>query len=430
VATEQGENKNQVGGGFVLPRCWQLFAAFWCYRQGHLPLRAVRVWLALWEMQARRGRLGPKRRPKLRSAELLRLIGGGGEARSVRSDLRRLRTLGLASFEGGHILFPDTTEQLGDAVREQVRERLAEVPNANRRVPLPRRVVRFLAGAGTRALLATTLGEAMRLLYYKGGVVSGRGRSKASWLAKTFGVDLRNVKRARAHLEQLGLIHAPAAAPGYERVLDRRWGRVAFWNLDWSGAAPCTGLPPVDAKSDIGTPPVESNNTLPSEKKDQNPGLPGPAAGFSKKEQAEEPASIRNILEADLGSDPRTQELFEDAVKLSLIEHSEASRLRFFSLVEHARRYGTKNRPGLLRALLTKKRWFITQDDEDLARQRIKRLEVGQEAPKEARGQASEGEGLGSVLERILAQARPMAGQQGGGRDATHGSFFSVRNCG
>lgn len=409
MAKQDNENRTKVGGGFVLPRCWQLYAAFWCYRQGHIPLRAVRVWLALWEMRARRCTAGPKRRPKLRSEELLRLIGGGGEARAVRRDLRQLRTLALVSFEGGRILFPDDLEQLVGGIREQLRERLAEVPNANRRVPLPRRVVRFLAGAGTRALLATALGEAMRLLYYKGGVVSGRGRSKASWLSETFGVDLRNVKRARAHLEQLGLIHAPAAAPGYERVLDRRWGRVAYWNLDWNGAAPCTGLPPVDAKSDTGLPPVESDNTLPSEKKDQNPGLPGPAAGFSKKNQAEEPASIRNILEADLGSDPRTQELFENAVKLSLIEQSEASRLRFFSLVEHARRYGTKNRPGLLRALLTKRRWFITQDDEDLARQRIKRLEMGQEVPKEPRERGGEVLSMGTLLERILGQARPTA---------------------
>ena len=397
-------NKNQVEGGFVLPRCWQLYAAFWCYRKGHLPLRAVRVWLALWEMQARRCTLGPNRRPRLRSEELLRLIGGGGQAKAIRGDLRRLRAIGLVAFGGGVPQFPSSPEQLAEAVREQLGEQLGGVPNANRRVPLPRRVVRFLAGAGTRALLATTLGEAMRLLYFKGGVVSGHGRSKASWLAETFGVDLRNVKRARAHLEALGLITTSPAAPGYERVLERRWGRVACWNLSWSGE-PNTGLPPVGVEEASKLPPVESNKTLPSEMKDQKPGLPGPAAGFSKKK--DQPACIRNILEADLSTDTRTAELFEDAVKCSLIEHSEASRLRFFSLVEHARRYGSKNRPGLLRALLTKKRWYITQDDEELARQRLKRLEVGQEGGKEPRREGGEGVSLSSVLDRILAQARP-----------------------
>lgn len=407
-------NKNQVEGGFVLPRCWQLYAAFWCYRKGHLPLRAVRVWLALWEMQARRCTLGPNRRPRLRSEELLRLIGGGGEAKAIRGDLRRLRAIGLVAFGGGVPQFPSSPEQLAEAVREQLGEQLGEVPNANRRVPLPRRVVRFLAGAGTRALLATTLGEAMRLLYFKGGVVSGHGRSKASWLAETFGVDLRNVKRARAHLETLGLITTSPAAAGYERVLERRWGRVACWNLSWSGE-PHTGLPPVGVEEVASLPPVESNKTLPSEMKDQKPGLPGPAAGFSKKVQAEPPACIRNILEADLSTDTRTAELFEDAVKCSLIEHSEASRLRFFSLVEHARRYGTKNRPGLLRALLTKKRWYITQDDEELARQRLKRLEVGQEGGKEPRREGGEGVSLSSVLDRILAQARPAAIGAGSG---------------
>lgn len=96
-------------------------------------------------------------------------------------------------------------------------------------------------------------------------------------------------------------------------------------------------------------------------------------------------------------------------MKCSLIEHSEASRLRFFSLVEHARRYGSKNRPGLLRALLTKKRWYITQDDEELARQRLKRLEVGQEGGKEPRRE--DGEGV-----KFRPRPNPGPGKAGGDR--------------
>jgi hypothetical protein len=419
VERQDEKTKPKVAGGFVLPRCWLLLAAFQCYRQGRMPLRAVRVWLALWEIQARRCRTSPKRRPRFRCKELLRLIGGGGEARTVKSDVRRLLALGLVSLQDGQIRFPDTLEQLEAGIREQLREQLAKLPNHARRVPLPRRVVRFLAGAGTRALLATALGEAMRLLYYKNGEVSGRGRSKASWLAATFDVDLRNVKRARAHLEDLGLITAPPAESGYGRVQERRWGRVSHWNLTWNEAheavqakaQPCTGLPPVEAKIDTGLPPVESNNTLSEENKNQEPALCGPAAGFPREESSGEAATptICNIVEADLTSDARTQGLFEDAAARGLIEKSEAGQLRFFGLAEHARRYGTTNRPGLLRALLTKKRWWITQDDEDLARMRIKRLEMGQEAPKERRDEGKAAETMGSVLARILAQARPVS---------------------
>jgi hypothetical protein len=405
-----GKESNQVvvAGGFVLPRCWQLYAAFWCYRQGHLPLRAVRVWLALFEIDARRCTLKPGRTPKFTGAELQRLVGGQSDIRALRRDLRTLRRLGLVSFEKGKISFPTIPEQLQVDSREQLEEQLAKLTNSKRRVPLPRRVVRFLAGAGTRLLVATTLGEAMRLLYWKDGVVGGRGRSKASWIAETFDVDLRGTKRARAHLEQLGLIVPVEATTGVERVMERRWGRVAHWNLAWD---PRSGLPPVEAKTDTGLPPVESDNTLLTEKdKNQEPGLPGPATGFSKEEPGAPPPTIANILEADLTSDVRTETLFADAVTRQLIEHSEAGKLRFFSIVEHARRYGTKNRPGLLRALLTKKRWYITHDDEDLARQRLKRLEMGQEAGKEARDRGGEEVRLGFVLERILAQARPVAG--------------------
>jgi hypothetical protein len=401
-----------VPGGFVLPRCWQLHAAFWFYRQGHLPLRAVRVWLALWELKARRCTLGPKRRPNFRSDEVLRLIGGGGR-RAVRADVRSLRKLGLVSFSAGQLRFPETPEQLPDTHREQLQEQLKNLPNRARRVPLPRRVVRFLAGAGTRALLSTALGEAMRLLYFKDGVVSARGRSKASWLAETFGVDERNVKRARAHLEALGIITPEAPASGYERVQERRWGRVAHWNLSWSGTkqeaaeqASCTDLPPVVAKTDTGLPPVESDNTLLPETKNQNPALCGPAAGFCTEAAPAKAPSIRDITEHDLTTDERTQALFEDAAARQLIEKSQAGQLRFFGLVEHARRYGTKNRPGLLRSLLTKKQWFITQDDEELARRRLKRF-AGEVLPRARNHRDEEAENRASV-NQVLARAKAL----------------------
>ena len=361
-----------VGGGFVLPLVWQLVAAWWCYRTGLMPLRALRVWLALWEMSHRRSLMKAGRRPRFRIEELQKLVGGVGGCH-LRSDLRRLRTLRLVTFEGGRIQFLTSPEQLAVENLEPLWAMLECVPNHRRRLPLPRRVLSYLAGCSKRVLLATVLGEAMRLLYFKQDQVLSRGRCKASWVGEVFAVDLRGVKRARRHMEDIGLLVPVGEGSSRERVFERRWGKACVWNLDWNEG---TELPPVSSLSTTGLPPVESDNNPPSEiENNQNPALCGPAPGFSKKAETEPEPTIRDIREADLSDDGRAFELFRDAVDRELIEDTEAGQLRFFGLIEHARRYGTRNRPGLLRSLLERRRWhFITQDDEDLARGRIKQV--------------------------------------------------------
>ncbi len=356
-------------GGFVLPAVWQLVAAWWCYRSGAMPLRALRTWFALWEVAARRSHMAEGRRPRFRLEELQKLVGGVG-GRHLRSDLRKLRRLHLVSFESGRICFPTSPEQLAVEDLAPFWSVLEAVANHARRVPLPRRVLRYLAGCSKRVLLATVLGEAMRLLYFKSGEVLSRGRCKASWVGEVFSVDLRGVKRARQHLLDIGLLVPVGEGSSRERVFERKWGKVCVWNLDWNEG---TELPPVSADSTTELPPVESDNNPPSEiQNNQNPALCGPASGSFKKADPIPEPSIRDIREEDLSEDHRSFDLYRDAIGRELVDDSEAGRLRFFGLLEHARRYGTRNRPGLFRSLLEHQRWhFITQDDEDLARRRL-----------------------------------------------------------
>jgi hypothetical protein len=67
----------------------------------------------------------------------------------------------------------------------------------SRRIPVPRRLVRFLAKGCSRVALATMLGHLFRCLYYRQGHYRAEGLSKASWIAEVFGVSLRAVKTAR-----------------------------------------------------------------------------------------------------------------------------------------------------------------------------------------------------------------------------------------
>ena len=417
--------RQKVAGGFVLPLAWQLFAAWWCYRNGSMPLRAFRVWLALWEMVARRCTLAASRRPKFDLRELARLVGGvGGE--HLRSDLRRLRRLGLVTFDGGRIQFIEAPEKLVVPDLDAFFVTLESVPNHKRRVPIPRRALRYLTGCGKRVLLATAMGEAMRCLYYRNHEVSSRGRCKASWVGKVFEVDLRGVKRARSHLEAIGLLVPVGESCSRERVFERRWGKAMSWNLEWAGVqspeapelserAPVVAseLPPVEAKNDTRLPPVESNNTLLTEQnKNQKPGLPGPAPCSCRKNTGSEKApTMRDIVEVDLTDDARSAALLRDAVNRGLIEDSEASELRFFGLIEHARRYGTTNRPGLLRSLVENKRYYVTQDDEDEARRRLRRMKHLADPPASVRASGVEvperpPQAVGDMLGALLASMR------------------------
>ena len=97
-------------------------------------------------------------------------------------------------------------------------------------MPVPRRILRLLAGGARPALIATILGHLLRCLYLKSGKCSARGRVKASWIAETFGVGLRRVKEARQELIAMGWL-IPLEAGQWEL---NRWGAHVRINLDWS----------------------------------------------------------------------------------------------------------------------------------------------------------------------------------------------------
>ena len=63
---------------------------------------------------------------------------------------------------------------------------------------IPRRILRFLAHGARPAMIATALGILLRCLSRRRAGFDGRGRVKAAWIARVFGVDPRRVKRPRA----------------------------------------------------------------------------------------------------------------------------------------------------------------------------------------------------------------------------------------
>jgi hypothetical protein len=324
-----------------------------------------RAWLALHEMVERRQPAGKGGFARFTPDELAKLCGV--TLKRARASIRRLIGAGLVRWSDGSIEF--ACPQRAPSVL------LDDTIGRGGCVAIPRRIVRLLAGGARPAMIATALGIVLRCLSRRREGWDGRGRVKASWIATTFGVDLRRVKAARAELIGLGWIEPEAS----NQRIENRYGRAYLVNLEWD-RIPGRRLPPPEAveRTAIATPSLNPD-PLPERAKDQEPAPPG-AAGFSvqkdrEEEKTPEPKApnLADVQVNELRDAGRMIELHRQAVERKLCGNSEADRLRVLTIAEHAATIGTKNPAGLFVRLLKGRLWhFATQDDEDAARRRLR----------------------------------------------------------
>lgn len=389
-------------GGFQLISVVQLCLAYHAYRSGAIRLVDLRAYLACHELVARRCLLQRGQKPRYGLEELARLLGGGAglrapgasAVRTARGSVARLQAVGLLTWSETALTFAVSPDELRGVELSGFWSMLEVVPNNRRRIPVPRRILRLLAGGARRGVLATVLGHLLTCCYLRGSCVAPEGRCKASWVAETFGVDLRRIKAARAHLVALGWLLVKSADAQWKQ---NRWGRGVVINLDWGrpnaeppatpagGATPARGAPvenspaparkspPPPARSDtVSPPPRENRKLLPERDKNQQPAFRRPAGACALK--GKEGPRLQDVKTEDLKDTGRLLQLFEEAQKRGLINGSDMSRLDFVAAAEHALVVGTKNPPGLFATLVRRKLWsFVTQDDEEAARRRLLR---------------------------------------------------------
>ncbi len=289
-------------GGYQLIPAVRLALAWWAYQEKLIRLVDLRVWFAAWEMRARRcGRPAPLPR-RFGLGELQGLTGLS--PKRLKASLRRLEAAGLLAWSASAIAFPVSIEGVPFADRDGFRQFLGSIPNHRRLIPVPRRILRLLAGGCRPALIATILGHLFRCLYVKGGQCLPVGRVKASWIADTFGVALRRVKQARQELIAMGWL-IPLDSKQWAL---NRWGALIRINLDWSrldsltrpaGDAAATAAghdeaggeppPPPPGPESAPPPPIFGPESAPPDSSDENPlqgeknqePAPGGPAGFS-----------------------------------------------------------------------------------------------------------------------------------------------------
>jgi len=381
-------------GGYISVSVLQIAMVWFAFRERLIRWRDVRAYFAWLEAAASRD--AHERATKARVyrryelCEVDRLVGGRGGQRVNRESVNRLQHAGLMTWSESRIEFTVSPDRIPVPDLGGLWAMLDVVASPgswlrSRRVPIPRRTVREIAGNLKRSVVACILAHLIRCVFKHRDGFRYEGSCKATFVASLFGIDERQARRARKHLESIGWLgiedseHWHRQRFGGRAVVNNSWGRPAaepnaVTCLPCRTPEKCTRLPgPV---SDVETP---------TDYKNQKP-AGGGRSGFLKEEGPEEKnrPTWRDIKRADLRDTGRTLELFDDAVGRGVLDRSEHSRLMFVAAAERAAIRGTSNPPGLFRRLVEQKLWHhITQGDEDAAHERLKRYFGHARAPEE-----------------------------------------------
>ena len=359
-------------GGFCLVSVSTLLAAWWAYRAKIMHLRDLRVWLACLELISRRCGLEAGRKPRYRIREIQTLVGLQSE-RSIPQSVKRLVRIGILECSKGRLAIPRSASISEHMPSDECEAGFSKIRNGRRLVPVPRRLLRYLAGRSQAALIGTAFGHLLRCMFYRNGECVAGGRCKASWIAELFELDVRTVKRARKQLTAIGWME-PVEATQCEL---NRWGMAVRLNLMWSpnDVRPEHETTPPRSRIDTGSPPPMRNKKLSSRVKNQEPAKRGPV-GVCTNSPSQRPPDLRRVTRDDLDDPSRLVVLLEQAIRKCWISSTTCDRLRFFSAAQRALRVGNRNPSGLFVSLVRNARWkFISQIDEDRAVQTLKELE-------------------------------------------------------
>jgi len=345
--------------GYRLVRVNQLLAGLAAFDAGEITFRALRVYLASFELLAIREAAsrarprGRKPKPQFRRSELAAQLGLGPDA-SVEREVALLKRAGLVSFTEHAVLVADDPSH---GVRLHA---LLGGRGAKRLVPVPRRMLRFLAACSKPALVKTVIAYLIRgLSLDASGEVRGKGTAKISWICALSGISERAARSARAELIRMGWITKDTGS--FQRKLNRDG---AYFVIDTAWRRARSAFAPLAARSRSRFAPLPERPETPSELKNQKLWPPADA-GLLKKETKPD---LRNVRPEDIRKPSRLRELFEQAALEGWLERSEAGFLKFAAAAVRANRL-SGDAVRVFMGIVRKRLWHhISASDEERAR--------------------------------------------------------------
>jgi hypothetical protein len=215
-------------------------------------------------------------------------------------------------------------------------------------VPVPRRLVRFLAGHGSRASIAAAVGHLLRCMYWRGPKCVSGGTAKASDLAESLGVSLRSIRRGRRELVQAGWLERIETS---QHVLNRHG---AVMRVRSGVGAARRGLTPPRPDLGRGLAPPKNREQLRCHSRTRT-GDRSPSDPSRQRERLRD----RGFVERE----------FDRLVRSGVVVRCEAMRLAVHACAEYAARVGTRSPMGLFRCLVRGRCWDRpTLTDEDAVR--------------------------------------------------------------
>ena len=318
--------------GYKLIRADQLTAALAAANARTINFRALRAYLGCFELIAIR-EAAERSTTKLRKTPLRRFLASElaalidpEEHVSVSRELSQLKRAGLLTFSEAAIIVSDAPIQ-GAELHSLIGGR-----GTRRLIPVPRRVLRFLASCSKPALVKTVIAYLLRgLTLDKTGEIKSTGTAKVSWICKLCQISERAARSARAELIRTGWITKDTGS--FQRKLNRD-GAYFVINTAWKRVFK-PFAPPRAEKCTEFAPPLKRLET-PSDSKNQKL-TERDKSGFCGKERGGKP-DLRYIQPEDIRKPSRLRELYFQATQAGWLQPSEANFLNFAAAAVRANR--------------------------------------------------------------------------------------------
>ncbi len=328
--------------GYKLIRAEQLVGALSALNGHQITFRAFRAYIGCLELlaireAAERSKPGTGKKPQRRflRSEISSLIDTSEGGATVTRELSSLEAAGLLTFAENAIepaSDPFPSAELLDLLGSRGTKRL---------IPVPRQVLKFLAGCTRPALAKTVVAYLLRgLSLERSGKMRTAGTVKISWICALCQISERAARAARAELIRLGWITKDTRS--FQRKLNRdgayfvinpAWRRV-FKRSAPLGAPKCIGSAPPKEKQET---PYGSKNQKALHAEHSAPEIEAGVCKANDKKRLGVP-SLQRIQPDDLRRLSRLRVLYAQAIAAKWLSHSEANLRNFVAAAARATR--------------------------------------------------------------------------------------------